>query len=57
MLANVAIFAAYPEKSLAEVMFSPLFVCLSVCEHLPDHNFSCGVMKLAGINCYVNIWK
>ena len=36
-------------------MFSPvcLFVCLSVCEQLPDHNFSCGVMKLTGINCYV----
>ena len=38
-------------------MFSPLFVCLSVCEQLPDHNFSFGVMKLAGINCWVNIWK
>ena len=34
-----------------------LFVCLSVCEHLPDHNFSCGVMKLPGINCYVKVWK
>ena len=33
------------------------FVCLSVCEQLPDHNFSCGVIKLAGINCYVKIGK
>ena len=32
-------------------------MCLSVCEQLPDHNFSCGVMKLSGINCYVKICK
>ena len=39
-----------------EVLFSPiivcLFVCLSVCEQLPDHSFSCGVMKLSGNNCF-----
>ena len=45
------------QRSWVEVMFSPLFVCLSACEQLPDHNSSCGVMKLAGINCYVNMWK
>ena len=44
-------------NEVGEVLFSPLFVCLSVCEQLPDHNFSCGVMKLSGINCYVKIWK
>ena len=44
-------------NKVGEVMFSPLFVCLSVCEQLPDHNFSCGVMKLSGINCCVKIWK
>ena len=42
---------------MAKVMSLPLFVCFSVCEKLPDHNFSCGVMKLAEINCYVNMWK
>ena len=47
-----------PKQGLLEVMFLPLFVCLFVvCEQLPDHNFSCGVMKLAEINCYVKIWK
>ena len=35
-------------KVLWRVCFH-LFVCLSVCEQLPDHNFSCGVMKLAGL--------
>ena len=49
------------DKEVVEELFSPLFVCLSVClsvcEQLPDHNFSCGVMKLPGINCYVKIWK
>ena len=32
-------------------------VCLSVCEQPLDHSFSCRVMKLLGINCYVKIWK
>ena len=34
-----------------------LFICLFVCEQLPDDNFSCGVMKLPGINCDINMWK
>ena len=42
-------------NKVGEVMFSP--ICLSVCEQLPDHSFSCGVMKLPGINCYVNMRK
>ena len=47
-----------PKRNFASVCLSVcLFVCLSVCEQLPDHNFSCGVMKLAGINCCVKIWK
>ena len=38
-------------------LFVCLFDCLSVCEQLPDHNFSCQVMKLSGSNCYFKIWK
>ena len=44
-------------NEVGEVMFLQQFVGLSVCEQLPDYNFSCGVMKLAGINCHVNMWK
>ena len=36
-------------------IFAPF--CLPVCEQLPDHNFSCGMIKLSGINWYVKIWK
>ena len=38
-------------NEVGEVMFSPQFVC----EQLSDHNFSCKVMKLPGINCYIKI--
>ena len=47
------------QRSWGGIVFTPvclfvcLFVCLSVCEQLPDHNFSCGAMKLSGINCCV----
>ena len=44
-------------NEVEEVMFSPLFVCLPVCEQLPDYSFSCGVMKLPGIKFYVKICK
>ena len=46
------------QRSWGSIIFTPcLFVCLFVCEQFPDHNFSCGVMKLSGINCYIKIWK
>ena len=32
-------------KFCGGIVFAP--VCLFVCEQLPDHSFSCGVMKLA----------
>ena len=32
-------------------------ICLFVCEQLPDYSFSCGVMKIKEISCYVKIWK
>ena len=38
-------------------MFVCMVECVSVCEQVLDHNFSWGVMKLPGINCYVKIWK
>ena len=48
-------------NEVGEVLFSPLFVCLFVCllvcEQLFDYSFSCGVMKLSGISCYVKISK
>ena len=37
------------QQSWGGIVSARLFVCLSVCEQLPDHNFSCGVMKLTGI--------
>ena len=45
------------DNEVGEVLFSPLFICLFVGEQLPGHSFSCGVMKLSGINCYIEIWK
>ena len=46
----------FANKVGRRLCFRPcLCVCLSVCEQLPDHNFNCGVMKLAGINCYGNM--
>ena len=53
----VTISVITSDNEVGEVLFSPLFVCLFVCEQLPDHNFSCEVMKLSGISCYIKIWK
>ena len=48
-------------NEVVEVMFSPLFlylfVYLSVCEQLPNHNFSHRAMKPAGIIQYAKIWN
>ena len=52
-IAFLVIIIITSDNKVEEVLFSPLFVC----EQLPDHNFSCRVMKLSGNNCYIKIWK
>ena len=56
VISNLSHYLLPLTAKLRRYCFHP-FVCLSVCEQFPDHNFNCGVMKLSGINCYIKIWK